>query len=401
MELKNGYPYWLIKNGLPYYYPRLLTNASCDVAIIGAGISGALAAYCLTQNGLSCILLDRRAIGLGSTCASTSLVQYELDKPLCELRTRIGTGKADKVYSACAQAVEKLWQLSQRIGFKGLEKSPSLFFSHNKASESLIEKEYRARKAIGLEVSLLDKKSIQEKYGFSSGNAIESALGLSLDAYLFSHTLCRRALNKHLQIYDCTEVIKIEEHARSLKLHTAQGARVSCRYLVNASGYEAGDFVDKKLVNLSSTYALASEHMDDPDVLWTNRAMLWNTADPYLYIRLTTDHRIIVGGRDEALHKSFRRDGLIKSKTARLARDFKKLFPAIDLRPEFSWAGTFGSTKDAMPYIGTITKHPRIYYALGYGGNGILFSHMAAEIITDAITGKKNEMAPLFAFDRA
>lgn len=401
MELKNGYPYWLVKNGLPYYYPRLLNNATCDVVIIGAGISGALAAYHLARQGLSCIMLDRRTISLGSTCASTSLVQYELDKPLHELRTKIGARNADAVYTICGEAIDSLWQLAKEAGFKDIEKNPSVYFSDNKAREGLIEKEYRARKSIGLEVSLLDRESILKKYGFASGNAIESALGLSMDPYRFSHALCRYFLGKGLQIYDSTEVVKTEEHPRSVKVYTSRGAVVSCRYLVNACGYEAGKFIEKKLVQLSSTYALASEHLDDPSVLWDNRAMLWNTADPYLYVRLTSDQRIIVGGRDERVHQAALRDRLIKHKAALLANDFKKLFPSIELRPEFSWAGTFGSTKDAMPYIGTIKKHPRIYYALGYGGNGILFSHIAAGIITDAITGKKNKTAGLFTFDRS
>ena len=83
-----------------------------------------------------------------------------------------------------------------------------------------------------------------------------------------------------------------------------------------------------------------------------------------------------------------------------LRKDFSKLFPEVELIPEFSWAGTFGSTKDALPYIGTYKKTPHTYYALGFGGNGITFSVIAAEIIRDMITGKKNKDALLYAFER-
>lgn len=401
MDLKNGYPYWLIKNGLPFQYPRLTAHGRCDVAIIGGGISGALAAYRLTQQGLSCILLDKRTVGLGSTCASTSLVQYELDKPLSELSTLIGAKQAEKVYAICADAIVDLHHTTKKTGAKSVEKVPSLYFSARPSHMALIEKEFSMRKSMGLPVKLLDKESIASTYGFHAGNAIESNLGLSTDAYLLSHALCRYSINKGLAIYDRTEVARIEERPRSLIVHTADGARVNCSYVVNASGYEAGDFMDKKLVRLMSTYALASEHLEETGLLWKNRAMLWNTADPYLYMRLTNDNRIIVGGRDEALQSNSGRDKLIKRKSSLLKQDFKKLFPRIDLRPEFSWAGTFGVTKDSMPFIGSIKKHPRIFYALGYGGNGILFSHLAAGIIADTISGKKNEAAGLFSFDRA
>ena len=83
-----------------------------------------------------------------------------------------------------------------------------------------------------------------------------------------------------------------------------------------------------------------------------------------------------------------------------LKKDFSKLFPEIELIPEFSWTGTFGSTKDALPYIGTYKKTPHTYYALGFGGNGITFSVIAAEIILDMIMGRKNKDASLFSFNR-
>ena len=79
MNLKSGYPYSLIKNGLVEEYPKLQQDKTTDDIIIGGGISGALTAYHLTSAGLSCIVADARRIGLGSTCASTSLLQHEQD----------------------------------------------------------------------------------------------------------------------------------------------------------------------------------------------------------------------------------------------------------------------------------------------------------------------------------
>jgi hypothetical protein len=70
MELVAGYPFWFIKSGLPYQYPKLLENVKCQAAIIGGGISGALTAYHLINAGIECILVDGRTIGLGCTCAS-------------------------------------------------------------------------------------------------------------------------------------------------------------------------------------------------------------------------------------------------------------------------------------------------------------------------------------------
>ena len=64
------------------------------------------------------------------------------------------------------------------------------------------------------------------------------------------------------------------------------------------------------------------------------------------------------------------------------------------------WAGTFGETKDGLAYIGATPEFPNAYFALGYGGNGIVYSLIAAEIIRDAFLGQPNPQHELFSFDR-
>ena len=127
--------------------------------------------------------------------------------------------------------------------------------------------------------------------------------------------------------------------------------------------------------------------------------MIWETKTPYLYLRTASDGRIFVGGRDEEFSDPRKRDALIGRKSRQLLADFRKLFPDVPFEIDFAWAGTFGETRDGLPYIGTAGSK-RVYYAMGYGGNGITFSIVAADMIADALTGKKNRDAPLFGFDR-
>jgi glycine/D-amino acid oxidase-like deaminating enzyme len=89
-----------------------------------------------------------------------------------------------------------------------------------------------------------------------------------------------------------------------------------------------------------------------------------------------------------------------EKKSILLQKDFSKLFPGIRFIPEFSWSGSFGKTKDSLPFIGEYKKTPHIYYAPGFGGNGITFSVLAAEIITDMIRCIPNKNAEIFSFER-
>jgi len=83
-----------------------------------------------------------------------------------------------------------------------------------------------------------------------------------------------------------------------------------------------------------------------------------------------------------------------------LVRSFNALFPDTRVEAAFAWAGVFGSTKDGLAYIGRHPPFPRAYFALGFGGNGITFSEIAARILTDLFLDRKNEDEKVFRFDR-
>lgn len=400
MNLKSGYPYWLIKNGLPYNYPKLTQNIQTDVVIIGGGITGALCAHELTNAGINCLVVDGRTIGLGSTCASTSLLQYELDKPLHELSALIGKKKAERAYVLCGNAIDKLKEISTLVKYPDFEMKKSLYYAAFKKDTSLLQKEYKARKEAGFTLDILNEKDIEQHYGFKAPAALLSDKGACINAYLMAHYIHQYNISKGCRVFDRTSVCEISYLPRSVKLLTADGFTINAKKIINACGYEIEHFISKKIVALHATYALTSENMGGTGTFWKDDAMIWNTADPYLYMRTTSDRRIMVGGRDEPFYNPARRDKLLKLKTKQLAKDFHQLFPHLQMIPEFSWTGTFGVTKDALPFIGEYKKHPHTYFALGFGGNGITFSTIAAGLICEQIKGITNKDAGLFKFER-
>lgn len=400
MKLKSGYPFWLIRNGLMYEYPLLEQDARADVLIIGAGISGAISAYFLTLAGFRCIVVDERSVGLGSTCASTSLLQYELDTPLHKLKEQVGDYDANRSYILCGEAIDIVEEICRKISCTGFMRRPSLYYAAYKKDAQLIEQEWKARKAAEFDVELLDAAELGEQFGFGAANAILSAQGACLDAYSFTHQLFQHLVKQGLEVFHRTKVDRIDYKKRGVEAHTASGFTIKASKLVNATGYQVLDFIGKRIVKLHSTYAVVSEQLPSGGQAWKQDAMIWNTADPYLYMRKTDDHRIIVGGRDEDFFSAARRDSLLEKKAALLEKDFKRLFPDTKFITEFCWTGTFGSTKDSLPYIGTYAPTPHTYYALGFGGNGITFSVIAAQLIRDAMCGVKNPDRRIFSFDR-
>lgn len=397
MTLKAGYPFWLIKDGLPFTFPKLDHDIETEVVIIGAGISGALVRYHLINAGINCVTVDARTIGLGSTSASTSLLQYEIDVPLYRLTEMIGKEKAERAYKLCGEAIDKLGKITKDRGVKYFEKKKSLYYATFKKDVSWLKKEYETRKDAGFKVRYLEADELEKEFGFKGYGAILSDQAAQTNAYMLTHCLLQHKYDN--DIYDRTEITDIKHSKQGVVLKTESGYTLKAKKLVYATGYEVVDFIDKKIVDLLSTYAVVSEQYNERD-FWKDDVLIWNTANPYLYLRTTPDNRVLVGGRDENFSNPAKRDKLINKKTKQLAADVNKLFPHLKFKPEFSWTGTFGTTKDGLPYIGPYDKLPNSYFALGFGGNGITFSLIAAEIITDLILGKPNKDLELFNFDR-
>lgn len=400
MDLHAGYPYSLIRYGLPFNYPRLDCDLRTDVLVVGGGISGALTAYYVTAAGIPAVVVDSRTIGLGSTCASTSFLQYEIDMPLYRLADRIGEKNAVTAYQLCYASITVLEKICKKISAPFFDRRDSLYLASYKKDLEWFKKEHAMRKSLGFDVAYWDDATVKDKMGFVAPGAIYSGMAAQTDAYMLTHLLHQYNIGKGMKVYDRTAVTDISHQRNGITAQTSEGYRIKAKYLIMATGYEASRYIREPLLELRSTYATVSESIGINDSCWHNNCLIWETKDPYLYMRPTKDNRILLGGRDEDYYNPSRRDKLISRKGRSLKNDFNKKFPHIRFIPEFQWTGTFIATADGLPFIGNYPAMPRTYFALGFGGNGITFSQIAAEMITEIILGKKNSVQQLFAFGR-
>lgn len=399
-DVRTESPFWLMKNGLMKVYPSLSQDIKTDFAIIGGGISGALLARALVKKGASVVVTDRRHIAMGSTSASTALLQYDIDRPLHELIELMGEANAVRAYELSLKALEDLKIIAKKLTLgKDFEARSSVRFAKFKKDAKFLEKEFAARDAHGFAVELWDEREVAKRFPFAAPAALYTTPSAIADPYQLTHALLQDAIKNGVSVYDKTEVKRIERAARSVTLHTAEGNKISARKVVIACGYESVNYVPFKIGTLNSTFAIISEPLPQKDI-WFENCSFWDTGDPYTYARTTADNRIIFGGGDESFYNPQKRDKLLPAKAAMLEKQFRKLFPDLPFRADYSWAGTFIETNDGLPYIGSIKQLPHTYFALGYGGNGITFSQLAADILTDLLLDETNKDANIFTFER-
>ena len=400
MDLRSHYPYSLLKNGIIRTYPSLDSNASTDVIIMGAGITGALMAWQLTKHGIPLIVVDGRHVGMGSTAASTSLLQYEIDTPLHKLQKQVGYEIATKSYLLCRESIYDLKGISLQLGTDvGFGLRPSFQFASRLSHVKRLQAEFNARKAIGIEVDYLDQREIRRLFHFIKPAGLLSKDGGQLDAYNMTHALLEQVVRAGNKVFDHSLVTGVKYLKKGVEIRVKDKFKISAKKLIIACGYESQRYVPKRIEDLDSTFAIISEPFPEQE-FWYGDSLIWETATPYLYMKTTKENRILVGGKDVPFYNPDKRDELISTKSKQLRKAFVNLFPRLDFKIDFQWAGTFSSTKDGLPYIGSIPQRPHTFFALGFGGNGITFSQIASRIIADQIIGRKNANANLFSFNR-
>jgi glycine/D-amino acid oxidase-like deaminating enzyme len=377
-------------------YPPLESDARCDVLIVGGGISGALLAHQLVKRGVECVLIDKRDIGSGSTSASTALLQFEIDTPFYKLRQQVGAHAAERAFSLGIEAIHRLQHLAGKD--TGFALRPSLQIATGVSGVAGLKKEYEARRKLKFPITMLDRRELRMS-GIEGAAALRSSIAGEVDPYRLTHRLLHLASSNGLRVFDRTAGVGYAHSPSHVTVKTDRGPKVKCRAVFFATGYETIDFLPERIVTFKSTYAFASEPLPDLH-WWKDRSLIWGTGDPYLYMRTSRDNRVIVGGEDDGVLNPQRRDRQIARKTIALVRRFNALFPGRRIEPAFGWAGAFGSTKDGLAYIGRHPAFPRAYFALGFGGNGITFSEIAARILVDMFLERENRDARIFRFDR-
>ncbi len=400
MDLTAGSLFWPAQSRPMPRYPRLNDDATCEVAVVGGGVTGAMIAFRLTKMGVNLVLLDAQDVGEGSTAANTGLLLYELDQPLHMLAGQIGKDAAVRAYQVSYRALKSFPDLVSQLDDPcGLSGRHSIYLASAEKDIDGLLNECDARRSIGIDVGFLSRQQVRERFLFDKPGALESSFAMEVDPYRLTHALARGAQNGGARIFSHTKIARCEPDEHGITLHCNTGCRVRAAEVVFATGYQTLEGFHSPAARQRGTFVAVTQPLARVEG-WEPRCMIWETARPYFYLRSTEDGRAMMGGGDIGGSEDIRQAELRARKMQMLVDRFSKLFPRAKIEVEFSWAGLFAETEDGLPFIGAHSHVPHAYLALCYGGNGTTFSLVAAEMIAKLYSGVEAPNLDLFRLDR-
>jgi glycine/D-amino acid oxidase-like deaminating enzyme/nitrite reductase/ring-hydroxylating ferredoxin subunit len=385
-------PYW-IKSSPQRHYPRVGRDDRVDVVVVGGGITGLTAGYLLAVAGRSVAVIERERIATIDTGHTTAHLTMVTDTPISELVDQLGRDHARAVWDAGLAAIAQIESNVETLGiscdFERVDGYLHAPHGSTRPQSGRFEKEHQVSVDLGFDADLVGDVPV------AGGLGVRFPHQARFHPRRYLAGLAQAIVERGGRIHEQSAAAEFCDSPRGVKVH---GHLLLCDDIVLATHNplvglknvaSASLFQTKLALYTSYVVAGAVPRGTVADVL------LWDTDDPYRYLRLQPgdDHDIVIlGGED---HKTGQEPDTGRA-YARLERALVRMIPGVQIRHR--WSGQVLETPDGLPYIGRTAEHQ--YAATGFSGNGMTFGTLGGMMMADAILGRPNPWADLFAPDR-
>lgn len=399
VQFVQGSPLFTNINKVKKQYNYLTEDIDTEVIIVGGGVTGSILGYYFSKEGIDSVILEKSRIAHGSTSITTSLLQYELDSNLMSLMESVPSEQVINSYKLGITALKEIEKFINENG-NGCNyiKRDTLLYTAKDLEKKEIYEEYKIRKENGFNVKFINEEENPFSFDLKAGlYAIEG--GAELDPFKYTHQLLEVATNNGLRVYENTPVIDVKYNEEYVEAITSYNHKVKGKILVLATGYNTELFTDRSFGIKTYTYNIATKPLRDIKG-WQNNVLIRDNESRYNYFRTTSDNRIIAGGEDTPFTDNFNPKIAIEKYNI-LEQRLKNMFNEINnIKIEYKYCGAFASTKDNLGFIGKDPNKDKLWYALGYGANGILFAILGGLMLPKLYKGEVDGYLKYFKVDR-
>ncbi|BCL73422.1 FAD-dependent oxidoreductase [Vibrio nigripulchritudo] len=396
--------YWIGTAGTP---PEddgpILSDTDADVVIIGSGYTGLTAAIYLAEHyGIRATVLEANKASWGCStrnggqaqCASGRLKRSQWIQ-------RWGLDTALKMHQECLDGMETFKELIKDIDCDP-QPGGHLYIAHRSKVMPTLEKEAKLlRDTFHYDAQIMDADTVKKQFvdDKEAAGAMHEPEGIGIHAGKLAFGYLEKARRLGVKVHTSSPVIGWKSEGDVHYIKTPGGIVKTQAVGVATGGYTSQglhpELKNRLLPILSNsivTRPLTETELEQCNFL--TKQVLTDTRVLRHYYRLLPDNRVQIGSRSAITGKSAPKDKFKQF----LVNDLHRKFPALTgIDIDYSWWGWVDVSHDMMPRIFQPNHRESIYYALGYGGNGVMYSAQAGKRLAQWIAGEGKQLdLPIF-----
>ena len=427
-KLSYNMPVWSRIDDVPTQFAWLDEDVECEICVVGGGVTGALCAMELAEDGHDVLMITDGAVGMGETARMAPCAVTDMGQNVVQMRRRLGEEQTAWMLNSAKEQLDRLEKLygtfrdeasrggdiigdmipgeptvSELYDF-GFSRRDCFLYCDNDSENELLAREYAERRRLHDDCVFTGRSAARDMFPFeTAGGLILRQQAAVLDPYRLTHNCLRRAMEAGARVYENTKALRIDSaedffgdiEERGWLITTGTHRLIDCERVVVAAGEACGELIDG--VSAPRTRYTVVSHTLRGNGGWAGQCVLrtFSAYSPELTMATSPDGRIFACGRSSSVMDEharfagvFRLPSVHEKRFAELEAGARYLY-ADRLREdtfEFAQAARECRTADGMPIAGEIEGQEGCIFAVP-GGGGVLMSMLCARTAADICGG--------------
>ena len=386
-------PYWLAKKKISF--PALKQDLRADVAVIGAGITGASVCFWLADK-CRVVLLEEdmiasKASGRNAGFLLTGTADYYNRAVL-----RYGQEKAKALWKITQENHDLLEKHIFHDAACDHQRAGGYLVASSEAEMRDIRESVELLRRDGFHYELISAAEINEVLASRDfhGAALNERDG-EVNPVKLVEALARKASSHGTEIFEKTKAKGITAGKDGLRIQTERAVIRSTYVVLATNAYTPliySSFQGKVIPTRGQMLATNPLPERFRGVFYANYG--------YEYWRQVPDGRVLAGGFRELDFAG--EQGYKMVTTKKIQNNLEKLLTQLSLEfnIEYRWSGVMGFSRDQLPIIGPLPGKDKLLVSLGHSGHGLGFGFYAGKMIAELILNGKTSNLELFAATR-
>jgi taurine dehydrogenase large subunit len=396
--------YWVATAGAPPEDDGPVTaDMDVDVAVIGSGFTGLTCALFLAREyGIKATVLEANRVAWGCSSRNGGQGQNATGRlTRSQWIARWGEETALRLHAEIRDGFELFAQLVSEIDCDA-QHGGHLYIAHRRrALEKLAAESDVCNRVFGYGTRMLDRQTLDRDWvrEAEAVGALHEPLGIGVHPAKLAFGYLRTARAAGATVHPASPALEISREVGVFRIRTPGGTVRARSVAIATGGYTSqalhGSLRNRVMPILSNSIVTRSlTPAEIGELRFQTRQVITDTRVLRYYYRLLPDNRLQIGSRSAITGQ----DAPNKQHLNLLIDGLAAKFPALrGIQIDYSWWGWVDVSHDMMPRIVQPDPSEQLFYAIGYGGNGVSYSAQAGRRLAQRVAGRTvPENLPIF-----